>query len=178
VLINFRTLIYFMIVTIMLAGCSTKAVVDNVNGRTGTVEKSSGIFSTEPSDRELFEEALSHLSNNKNEPNYNEAKARLENLVVQFPKSKWVAGARALISSLDRISALQLQLRQENQKAQGENVKLTKEIGGLRDNTRQIEEKYSAEIIRLQQENEQLKKDIQQLKNLEIHLEKREKMLR
>ncbi len=142
------------------------------------MEKSSGIFSTEPSDRELFEEALSYLSNNKNEPNYNEAKARLENLVVQFPKSKWVAGAQALISSLDRISALQVQLRQENQKAQDEHVKLTKEIEGLRDNTRQIEEKYSAEIIRLQQENEQLKKDIQQLKNLEIQLEKREKMLR
>lgn len=173
-LIHIRKLIYFMIVTIMLAGCSTKAVVDNGNGRTGEVEKSSGIFSTEPSDRELFEEALFYLSNNKNEPNYNEAKARLENLVVQFPKSKWVAGAQALISSLDRISALQVQLRQENQKAQDEHVKLTKE----RDNTRQIEEKYSAEIIRLQQENEQLKKDIQQLKNLEIQLEKREKMLR
>ena len=177
-LINFRTLIYFMIVTIMLAGCSTKAVVDNVNGRTGTVEKSSGIFSTEPSDRELFEEALSYLSNNKNEPNYNEAKARLENLVVQFPKSKWVAGAQALISSLHRISALQVQLSQENQKAQDEHVKLTKEVEGLRDNTRQIEEKYSAEIIRLQQENEQLKNDIQQLKNLELQLEKREKRLR
>ena len=177
-LIYFRTFIYFMIVTIMLAGCSTKAVVDNVNGRTGTVEKSSGIFSIEPSDRELFEEALSYLSNNKNEPNYNEAKARLENLVAQFPKSKWVAGAQALIFSLDRISALQVQLSQENQKAQGENVKMTKAIEGLRDNTIQIEEKYSAEIIRLQQENEQLNKDIQQLKNLEIQLEKREKMLR
>jgi DNA repair ATPase RecN len=178
VLIHFRTLIYFMIVTIMLAGCSTKAVVDNMNGRTGTVEKSNGIFSTEPSDRELFEDALSYLSNNNNEPNYNEAKARLENLVAQFPKSKWFAGARALISSLDRISALQGQLRQENQKAQGENVKLTKEIEGLRDSTRQIEEKYAAEIIRLRQENEQLKNDIQQLKNLELQLEKREKMLR
>lgn len=49
---------------------------------------------------------------------------------------------------------------------------------GLRDGIRQTEEKYSAELIRLQQENEQLKKDIQQLKNLEIQLEKREKMLR
>jgi hypothetical protein len=165
-----------MIVTIMLAGCSTKA---NMNGRTGTVEKSSGIFSTEPSDRELFEEALSCLSNNKNEPNDKEAKARLENLVAQFPQSKWVAGAQALISSLDRISALQVQLRQENQKAQDEHVKLTKEVEGLRGNTRQIiEEKYAAEIIRLRQENEQLKNDIQQLKNLELQLEKREKMLR
>ena len=168
-LINFRKLIYFMIVTIMVAGCSTKAVVDNANGRTGSVERSSSIFSIEPSDRELFEEALSYLSNNKNEP-----KARLENLVAQFPKSKWVAGAQALLSSLDRISTLQGQLKQ----AQDEHVRLTKELEGFRDNNRQIEEKYAAEIIRLKQENEQLKNDIQQLKNLELQLEKREKMLR
>jgi len=174
VLINFRKLIYFMIVTIMLSGCSTKAVVDNANGRTDTVERSSSIFRIEPSDRELFEDALSYLSNNKNEPNYNEVKARLENLVAQFPNSKWVAGAQALISSLDRISTLQGQLRQENQKQ----VKLTKEIEDLRDNNRLIEEKYAAEIIRLRQENEQLKNDIEQLKNLELQLEKREKMLR
>jgi len=174
VLINFRKLIYFMIVTIMVAGCSTKAVVDNANGRTGSVERSSSIFSIEPSDRELFEGALSYLSNNKNEPNYYEAKARLENLVAQFPKSKWVAGAQALLSSLDRISTLQGQLKQ----AQDEHVRLTKELEGFRDNNRQIEEKYAAEIIRLKQENEQLKNDIQQLKNLELQLEKREKMLR
>ena len=173
-LINFRKLIYFMIVTIMVAGCSTKAVVDNANGRTGSAERSSSIFSIEPSDRELFEEALSYLSNNKNEPNYYEAKARLENLVAQFPKSKWVAGAQALLSSLDRISTLQGQLKQ----AQDEHVRLTKELEGFRDNNRQIEEKYAAEIIRLKQENEQLKNDIQQLKNLELQLEKREKMLR
>ena len=94
---------------------------------------------------------------------------------MRFPKSQWVAAANALIYSLDRISALQVQLNQEKQKVQGEYVKLTKENEGLRSNTKQIEEKYSAEIIRLQQENEQLKKDIQQLKNLEIQLEKREK---
>jgi hypothetical protein len=102
----------------------------------------------------------------------------LENLVEQFPKSKWITSAQALILTLDRISALQVQVKQEKQKTQVDQVKLTKEIGWLRDNVKQIEEKYSTEIIRLQQENEQLKKDIQQLKKLEIHLEKREKMLR
>ena len=173
-LINFRKLIYLIIVTMMLAGCSTKAVVDNANGRTGSVERSSSIFNLEPSERELFEEALSYLSNNNNEPNYYEAKTRLENLVAQFPKSKWVAGAKALLSCLDRISTLRGQLKQ----TQDEHVKLTKELEGLRDNNRQIEEKYAAEIIRLKQENEQLKNDIQQLKNLELQLEKREKMLR
>lgn len=177
-LIHNKILIYLMIIAVILAGCSTKAVIDNANGQKGPVEKSSGVFSKESSDKELFEEALSYLSNKKKEPNYNEAKAKLENLLHQFPKSKWVAAAQALLSSLDRISALQVQIKQEKQKVQGDQVKLTKEIEGLRDNGKQIEGKYSAEIIRLQQENEQLKKDIQRLKNLEIQLEKREKMLR
>ena len=177
-LIHAKTMIYLMIVVVILAGCSTKAVIGNVNGQKSPVEKSSGIFSKESSDKELFEEALSYLSNKKKEPNYNEAKAKLENLLAQFPKSKWAAAAQALLSSLDRISALQVQIKQEKQKVQGEQVKLTKEIEGLRDSGKQIEGKYSAEIVRLQQENEQLKKDIQQLKNLEIQLEKREKMLR
>lgn len=175
-----KILIYLMIAAVVLAGCSTKAVIGNSSEQSGPSEKSSGIFSKEPSDKEIFEDALSYLSNNEKEPNYNEARERLGNLVTQFPKSKWIAAAQALLSSLDRISALQVQLKskQETKKVQGERVKLTKEIEGLRDNTKLIEEKYSAEIIRLQQENEQLKKDIQQLKKLEIQLEKREKMLR
>jgi hypothetical protein len=41
-----------------------------------------------------------------------------------------------------------------------------------------LSEKYQAELAELQQENEQLKNDLQLLKNLEIQLDKREKMLR
>jgi hypothetical protein len=73
---------------------------------------------------------------------------------------------------------LQTALKKEKLKTQGEQVKLTKEISRLKENAEQIEGKYSVEIVKLQQENEQLKKDIQQLKNLEIQLEKREKMIR
>jgi DNA repair ATPase RecN len=178
VLINSKKLIYLMIMVVMLSGCSTKVTIDNTNKQMGPAEKSIHIFSKEPSDKELFEDALSFLSNKEKEPNYTGAKIRLENLVEQFPKSKWITSAQALILTLDRISALQVQVKQEKQKTQVDQVKLTKEIGWLRDNVKQIEEKYSTEIIRLQQENEQLKKDIQQLKKLEIHLEKREKMLR
>jgi DNA repair ATPase RecN len=178
VLINAKKMIYLMIIVMMLSGCSTKAVIDNTNEQMGPGEKANSLFSQESSDKEVFEDALSYLSNNKKEPNYNETRVRLESFVAQFPNSKRVAGARALLSSMDRISALQAALKKEKQKAQGEQGKLTKEIDGLRDNIKQAEEKYSADISRLQQENEQLKNDIKQLKNLEIHLEKREKMLR
>lgn len=162
----------------MLAGCAANAVLENANDQAGAKGKSSRIFSKEPSDKELFEEALSYLSNDKKEPNYLEAQIKLQTLVSQFPNSKWITSAEALIITLDRISALQAALKKEKLKAQGEQVKLTKEVNKLRDNAEQIGGKYSVEIVRLQLENEQLKKDIQQLKNLEIQLERREKMLR
>lgn len=176
-LIRNKILICLIIMAVMLAGCATKAVKGN-NEQARPAEKLSSIFSKEPSDRELFDEALSYLTNNPKEPNYHEAKVRLERLVAQFPESKWVAGAQALISTLDRISVLQDALTSEKVKAHGTQVRLAKEIESLRSGDRQIEGKYSAEINRLQQENEQLKNDIRQLKDLEIRLEKREKMLR
>lgn len=176
-LIRNKKLICLIIMAVMLAGCATKAVKGN-NEQARPAEKFSGIFSKEPSDKELFDEALSCLTNNSKEPNYNEAKVRLESFVAQFPESKWVAGARALISTLDRIAALRDALTNEKVKAYGTQVRLAKEIEDLRGNDKQIEGKYSAEINKLQQENEQLKNDIRQLKKLEIRLEKREKMLR
>jgi len=178
VLIHVKNLIYVMTFVLILAGCSTKSIISSTADRTDAKEKSNSIFIQEPSDQELFIEALSYLSNEQKEPNYNEAKFKLENLIDQHPRSKWVAASRALLTTLGRISTLQSQIKQEKQKNQGENSKLVKENELLRDNTRQIEDKSSAEIVRLQQENEQLKRDIQQLKNLEIQLERREKKLR
>ncbi|PKN18238.1 MAG: hypothetical protein CVU71_12060 [Deltaproteobacteria bacterium HGW-Deltaproteobacteria-6] len=162
----------------MLAGCAASAVMENANDKTGAKGKSSRMFNKAPSDKELFEEALFCLSNDKKEPDYQEAQSKLQNLVSQFPNSHLTTGAEALLLTLDRISALQTALKKEKLKTQGEQVKLTKEISRLKENAEQIEGKYSVEIVKLQQENEQLKKDIQQLKNLEIQLEKREKMIR
>lgn len=167
-----------MTFVLILAGCATKPMISTTADRTDGPVKSNGLFNQDRSDEELFIEALSSLSNEKKEPNHDEAKLKLENLINQYPRSKWIGASRALLTSLDRISTLQTQLKQERQRNQGENNKLSKEIELLRDNNKQLEDRLTAEIVRLQQENEQLKRDIQQLKNLEIQLEKREKMLR
>lgn len=169
-LITTKKWVFFVIFVIGLAACSTTAVMDK-NERAGTNEKSKSIFAREPSDSELFEDAIAHLRNSKNQPNDHEIRVKLENLITQHPQSKWVESARALIDSLERISDLQEQLRQEKQKSLGSQAKLNREIEILKETA----EKYSTEINRLQQENEQLKNDIQQLKNLEIQLEKRKK---
>jgi len=48
----------------------------------------------------------------------------------------------------------------------------------LRRELRQLNEKYQEELNRVNQENEQLKRDIRLLKNMEIQRENRERMLR
>lgn len=167
-----------MVLITLLWGCSGSLIKGAAGISNERLDAMENDLQKVPSDHELFEEALSYLSNNEKEPNYIEAKIKLEKLIAQYPKSNWMNGAQALISSIDKISDLQGKLKLERQKTQADQGKLAKEIEGLRENNRQIDEKYSTEMTRLQQENEQLKSDIQQLKKLEVQLEKREKMLR
>ena len=173
-----KKLMVLILVLLILAGCSAKAVRDGGRGPAAPVKKAGSLFGSWPSDRELFDEALAFLSGSGREPDYKEAKIRLVSLMEQFPGSKWADCSRALSSALDRISALQTELRKQKTDAHQEQVKLKKEIEGLKNSVRQVEEKNSTEMTQLQQENEQLKNDIRQSKNLEIRLEKREKQLR
>jgi len=55
---------------------------------------------------------------------------------------------------------------------------LLKENDGLRQTIRELTERLQAETAALTQENDQLKKDLQRLKLLEIELQKRERMIR
>ena len=173
-----KNIFYFTLLIIILSGCAGQTIKGQKDSGGKIPDVPAISASRVLSDSELFEEALSYLSISEKEPNYNEAKIRLAKLVEQYPKSKWTPGAQALMAGMDKISALQLKLKQEKQKVQTDHAKLNKEMEGLRESTRQAEEKYTAEITKLQQENEQLKNDLQQLKKLEVQLEKREKMLR
>ena len=91
-----------------------------------------------------------------------------------YPKSKWADAAKAMLISINRISELEQKLDQSEQKQ----VKLANDFNALSNKSRQAEERHAAEISRLQQENEELAKGLQQLKNLEIQLEKRKKRRR
>lgn len=172
-----KKMIYVIIPVIMLSGCSTKAVLGG-SEPAGLAARSQQLFLKKPSDKVLFEEALSLIGNREKEENPRQAKIKLQTLLQQFPDSELAATAQALLTALNNITDLEAALKKEKLKTQGDQVKLTKEMSELKSNVQQMEEKYSTEVSRLQQENEQLKKDIQQLKNLEINLEKREKMLR
>src|SRR3989304_2844853 len=57
----------------------------------------------------------------------------------------------------------------------GKPLKKDKEEELLKKELRLLNEKYQSEVAALQQENDQLKRDLQLLKNLELQLDKREK---
>ncbi len=170
-IIYLKSIIYLTVLTVILLGCATTGGISNNADQKDAGQHSSGFFSTKPSDKEIFTEALSFLSNDGKEPQYNEAKIRLENLIREYPKSKWADAAKAMLVSLNRISELELKLDQAEQKQE----KLMQDLAASSNKSRQAEERHTAEISRLLQENEELAKGLQQLKNLEIQLEKRKK---
>ncbi len=156
-----------------IGGCAHSPDIDNSSGRQNNTQKR-GMFALPPSDADIIKETLMLLNKQESEPDYNAAKARLAALVQDYPKSKWVESAQALTAAIDDLLALQEKVKTQsvalsNEKA--EKAKLTKDY-------KYAEERNRAEISRLQQENEQLKKDIALLKKLEIQLDKREKLLK
>jgi hypothetical protein len=178
-MINSKIILLFFFASILFWGCSTPVVKTGNGEPAGRHLIVEDLFQKGPSpDQVLFDEALSSLRNKQTEPNYIEAKTRLEKLLSRYPQTKWLESAQALIACLDKISTLETRLKQDKQKAQTDQVKLLKEMEGQKESNKLVEDRYSAELAKLQMENEQLKNDIQQLKKLEVQLEKREKMLR
>lgn len=177
-MITTKKIIYFILASLLFWGCSPSVIKTSSSEPADPHQISDDLFQKNPSDQALFDEVLSSLRNKEKEPNYMEAKVRLEKLVSQYPHAKWLASAQTLIDCLERILTLETRLKQDKQKAQTEQIKLLKEMEGLKESSRLAEDRYTAETLKLQQENEQLRNDIQQLKKLEVQLEKREKMLR
>jgi hypothetical protein len=122
------------------------------------------------SDTDIMQEGLLYLGDAGLSNDYVKAKATFESLLKAYPESKWRRPSETLILLIDTMQsygeqdALLSSTRQEN-----DNFK--KEV-------RYLNDRLKTETSRLSEENEQLKKDIQLLKNLEIQLEKRDKQFR
>jgi FtsZ-binding cell division protein ZapB len=151
---------------VFVVGCAAKTLKEDVNGHKASEKKS--FF--ESSDTALIREALALLSSKEGAPDYNAAKVKLEQLVQNHPKSKWVEGAQGVSAAIDTLLLLQNKIQAEKlslDKANTDKTKMVKENEGLK-----------TDNLKLQQENEKLKNDIGLLKKLEIQLEKRDKMLK
>ena len=135
----------------------------------------------EEKDRDLFIQAMHQMANPLNQDDYSAAKRTLESLLSVYPQSKWTESARAtlhLIADVDNYRQ-RLPIEQDMvQKLATDRNRTLHENEQLKKDLRQLSDKYQADLAALQQENEQLKKDLQLLKNLEIQLDRREKLLR
>ncbi|MDX9746527.1 MAG: hypothetical protein WCX84_08680 [Syntrophales bacterium] len=98
------------------------------------------------------------------------ARALLARLTQSYPDSKWLNTAEALILLMDLQQACE-------EKMKG-SLRLCEGLLSQKTKCEESENQCRQETIRLLQENEQLKKDLQNLKNLEIELEKRNRGLR
>lgn len=173
-----KFIIYLSILVILLMGCSANIIRNDQNVLQASTEAAGKPYLKNRSDKDLIHDALLNLRNKEKEPNYIEAKAILETLVRDYPNSQWVSCANVFLDILEKYSTLQGELAAEREGTQTSYDKILKENEVLRDKIKENEDRYRLEIAKLEQENEKLKNDIQQLKELEVQLERREKMLR
>ena len=163
-------LIIFLVLTVFVAGCAPKIAKDESPAPKKTTKKIVSALPPSDADTDLIRNTLAQLGNNSGAPNYDAAKSKLELFVQQSPSSAWTGCAQDLIQIIDAILILKNKVKSEKQtleRTNAEKIKLLKENEALK-----------AEAVKNQQANEQLRNDIALLKQLEIRLEKREKMLK
>ena len=140
------------------------------------------LFSTEKKkDEELFLQAMRQIADPLNQDSLATAKQTLESLLSGYPQSQWNDATRATLRLIGELDTYRQRLPIEQdmvQKLATDKNRILQENEQLKKELRLLSEKYQADLVELQQENEQLKKDLQLLKNLEIQLDRRGKMLR
>jgi hypothetical protein len=165
-----HVLIIIFVLTTLVAGCAHKIVQDETPVPKKTKVQVIPALPSFDTDAEQIRIALAHLGNNSGVPDYDAAKTKLELFVQQHPSSVWNDCAQNLIQTIDTMLILKNKIKSEKQaleKTTAEKIKLLKE-----------NETLKAEAVKNQQENDRLRSDIALLKQLEIQLEKREKMLK
>jgi len=135
-------------------------------------------------DRDLFLKGMELLARTES-ADLEESRALFITLAERYPQSRWRPAAETLVRLIDERQALREALQEENlrlqqtlQQTQAERTHLLQENEQLWKSAREAAERLQAEKTGLSQENEQLRKDLKRLKDLEIQIEKRERMLR
>jgi len=166
-----KWLFFIFLLVFFIAGCAHSPDPGKADGGQDALRKR-GIFP--PSDVDVVREALLLLDTKEGEPDYDGAKAGLTTIVSKSPQSKWAESAQAVVLTIDHLLVLHEKVKTTSAALLSEKVEKEKLI----DDCASAKERDRAEINRLQQENEQLKKDIALLKKLEIQLDKRGKLLK
>lgn len=163
-----------VICLLMLGACAgERSAVRKDDGGTvspdGVLSKIHGTVlpDREPSAEDLLQAALTLLNNPDRTHDDTEVRTTLTRLMALYPESKWRPSAESLLLFINR---------------QGERMKEVRQLSdGLKAQKTRCEESDNQcrlELTRILQENEQLKKDLENLKNLEIELEQRNRVMR
>jgi len=124
----------------------------------------------EPSPEDLLLKALTILSPPEQAGQFEESRAALGRLIQLYPDSRWRGPAESLLLLLDRQQACQ-------KKAEAD-LDTYNRVLSQKTRCEDSENQCRLDLTRILQENEQLKKDLQNLKNLEIELEQRNRRIR
>jgi hypothetical protein len=133
-----------------------------------------GLFTGPPADAMMLNEGVSWLGLSDKPADYAKARETLAALTKDHPNSRWRPLAETFIHLIDAIQSLQAKGLSE----QGLSDRLKRDNERLKKDLQALGSKFQAERDSLLQENEKLKEDIELLKQLEVQLDKRGKMLR
>ncbi|MBN1546590.1 MAG: hypothetical protein JW902_08025 [Syntrophaceae bacterium] len=165
-----KRILPLLICLVLLWSCATEGPV--VKTDHDVLEKSSDISAVrEPSAEEMLNEALTLITlPGGTADDTQKARKILAHINLSYPDSKWVASVEAMILLIDRQTACAEKIKEYRSGCEGIlSQKLKCEESG---------NMCRQELTRILQENEQLKKDLQNLKNLEIELEQRTRKMR
>jgi hypothetical protein len=171
--------LFVVSVLVLLFGACASSPAVAPDKRTGKgitvvpVEKA-GLFRKPSADTMMLNEGVSWLGLSDKPADYAKARETFAILTKNYPQSKWRPLAETFIYLIDAIASLKvksLSAQELAEKLQQDNERFKKDLQALGS-------KFQAERDSLLQENEKLKKDIELLKQLEVQLDQRGKMLR
>jgi hypothetical protein len=131
-------------------------------------------------ERDLLLDGVARL-NVPEQPDSEKARSIFLSLIQRYPQSRWRPAAEAFIRLIDERDRFEEKSRLDGllaDRSSEERLRALKENDHLKKTVRELTEKLQSETTALVKENEQMKRDIQRLKALEIELQKRERMLR
>jgi hypothetical protein len=167
--IKIGLLILFMV---FLGACAAKKA---------PVEPPGSLAARFQSDTALFQEGYAQLCGDERPVDYGKSREAFELLIKKYPKSKWRSYAKTFLILVDDAQEARDQADKEKQAL----IKIKALWEGTQKECRIDHLKAQGDIARLHKENEQLKhengemkKNIEQLKRLEIELQRRDKIFR
>lgn len=182
-----RGIFFWVLALFFIVGCATAPpVIEKKEVKEVAAPAAKPVAEMPAAPPRLFEERDLLLDgvlllNRPERPDPEKARSIFLSLIQRYPQSRWRPAAETFIRLIDERDAFTEMRRQDRlliDKTRTERSRTLQENALLNKTVRELTEKLQSEMAVLVQENEQLKKDIQRLKALEIELQKRERMLR